>query len=111
MRIQKRTRENEWKEWLHVNKKSRPAQWDIQQQNQVEREAAQGESAQQQRIEELVESARIDSQACGLKEGVGVQSEVDSEVKAVQTRFRRVPRGLAYTKHDELRDKIRRNQD
>ena len=69
---------------------------DIQQQNQVGKEAALEEGAQQQRVEELIESGQIDSKACGLTEGVDVQSEVDSEVKAVQTRFRRIPRGLTY---------------
>ena len=54
-----------------------------QQHNQVGKEAAQWESAQQQQIEELIGSGQIDSQACGLTEGAKVQSEVDSEVKAM----------------------------
>ena len=85
---------------------------DIQQPNQVGKEAAQWESAQQQRIEELIEGGQIDSGACGLKEVViQVQSEVDPEAKAVQTRFRGVSRGLSYTENDELRNEIRRNRD
>ena len=86
----------------------------IQQHNQVGKEAAQWESAQQQQIEELIGSGQIDSQACGLTEGEAVQSEVNSEVKAMQTRFRRVPRGLSYKKNsddDESRDEIRESQD
>ena len=112
---------------MHVNKKGRPETFsrklvervvacqqerqarDIQQQNQIGKDAAQWESAQQQRIEELIESGQINSKACGLTEGVDVQSEVDSEVKAVQTRFRRIPRGLTYTENDELRAESRKN--
>ena len=58
---------------------------------------------QQQLIEELIESGQIDSDLCGLQQGVAAQSESRPEVKALQTKFRRIPRGLTYTVNEKRR--------
>ena len=82
-----------------------------QKQNQIGEVVVQQEEVQQQLIEDLIESGQIDSDSCGLQDGVVVQLESRPEVNALQTKFRRIPRGLTYTVNEKKRAEDRSELD